>query len=77
VEADRFYERVSCETLILRAKHGLLSDRDIVMPDEVVERMVREIPRASRVDFETNHFILVFDPIPERDRAILDFLAAQ
>jgi len=43
--------------------------------EEVVERMVREIPDARRVDVAgVNHYGIVFQPNELRDRAILNFM---
>ena len=75
VDAAQFYPKVQCPVLILRATHGMLSPDDILLPEEAVEKMLREIPRAKRFDVEgTNHYTLVFNHNQVRDRAILDFL---
>ena len=75
VEPDQFYSKVSSKVLILRATEGLLSQDDILLPEEVVERMVREIPDARRVDVNgVNHYGIIFQPNELRDHAILDFL---
>ena len=44
------------------------------LPEEVVERMLKEIPNVKRVDIDTTHIGSVFLLCIERDRAILDFL---
>lgn len=37
--------------------------------------MLREIPRASAMEMAgLNHYGIVFQPQPERDRALLDFI---
>lgn len=75
VDVARFYEQVSCRTLILRATEGLFSPDDILLPEEVVQRMVREIRNSRRVDIEgANHYGIVFQPNGLRDRALLKFL---
>lgn len=75
VEPDAFYPKVFGKVLILRATKGLLSQDDLLLPEAVVERMVREIPNARRVDVEgTNHYAIVFQPNEVRDRAIRAFL---
>lgn len=74
-EPDRFYGKVSSRVLILRATEGLFSQDDLLLPEDVVERMVREIPHAQRVDVAgVNHYGIVFQPNEFRDRALLDFL---
>jgi hypothetical protein len=61
--------------LILRATHGVLSKDDLLLPEDVVQRMTREIPRSSRVDMEgTNHYSILFQDNPTRDQALLRFL---
>jgi len=75
VEPDQFYTEISSKVLILRATEGLLSQDDILLPEEVVEGMVREIPDARRVDVNgVNHYGIIFQPNEVRDRAIRAFL---
>lgn len=75
LEAASFYPKLACKVLILRATRGLLSQDDILLPGDVVERMIREIPHARYVDAEgTNHYGIIFQPHESRDSAILDFL---
>jgi pimeloyl-ACP methyl ester carboxylesterase len=77
VEPDQFYAKVRSKVLILRATQGLLSQNDLLLPEPVVETMVREIPNATRFDVEgVNHYGIVFQPNAARDRAILSFLEA-
>jgi pimeloyl-ACP methyl ester carboxylesterase len=55
----------------------MLTEDDLVLPKEVAERMVREIPNAKQVDLEgTNHYSILFQPNERRDQAILNFLKA-
>ena len=73
--AAQFYPRISCPVLILRATEGMVVPDDILLPEEAVERMLRDIPDARRVDVEgINHYSILFQPNETRDRAILDFL---
>ena len=73
--AAQFYPRISCPVLILRATEGMVVPDDILLPEEAVERMLRDIPDARRVDVKgTNHYSIVFQSNETRDRAILDFL---
>ena len=75
LDAPLFYPQVRCPVLILRATEGVLYPDDILLPEDVVQRMVREIPKARRVDVEgTNHYSILFQDNPARDRAILQFL---
>ena len=75
LEAPIFYPQIRCPVLILRATEGVLYPDDILLPEDVVQRMVREISMAKRVDVEgTNHYSILFQDNPARDRAILQFL---
>jgi pimeloyl-ACP methyl ester carboxylesterase len=78
LDASNFYPQVRCPVLILRATEGVLYPDDIILPEDVVERMVRKIPKAKRVDVEgTNHYSILFRNHPARDRAILRFLGVE
>jgi pimeloyl-ACP methyl ester carboxylesterase len=75
VDSRKFYKSVKAPTLILRATKGMLAKDDILLPEDVVDRMVHEIPNAKRVDVEgTNHYSILFHPSPKRDQTILKFL---
>jgi len=75
VDSREFYAKVTCPTLILRATKGMLAEDDLLLPEDVVDRMVREIPNAKKVDVEgTNHYSILFQPNQMRDKAILKFL---
>ena len=76
VACATFYPKVKCDVLILRAPKGLLSQEDILLPEEVIGKMMTEIPKSRRFDVEgVNHYGIVFQPHDARDRAILEFLA--
>ena len=75
VDSREFYKKVKGPTLILRATKGMLAEDDLLLPEDVVEQMVREIPNAKRVDVEgANHYSILFQPKVKRDQSILDFL---
>jgi pimeloyl-ACP methyl ester carboxylesterase len=75
VDSREYYAQVTCPTLILRATKGMLAEDDLLLPEDVVERMLREIPNAKRVDVKgTNHYSILFQPNPKRDQTILKFL---
>ena len=75
VDSSQFYPQIQVPTLILRANKGLLAEDDILLPEDVISRMTREIPGARRVDLEgTNHYSILFQPNKDRDQALLDFL---
>jgi pimeloyl-ACP methyl ester carboxylesterase len=75
VDPTKFYKKVNAPTLILRATKGMLAKDDLLLPEDVVEQMVREIPNSKRVDVEgANHYSILFQPNVKRDQAILQFL---
>jgi pimeloyl-ACP methyl ester carboxylesterase len=72
---SKYYPKVICPVLILRATNGILSRDDLVLPESAVDRMVSDISDARRVDIEgTNHFSILLQPNEKRDRAIREFL---
>ena len=75
LDPEEFYSKVQCPALLIRAMKGLNKPEDLLLPDPVVERMMKEIPHGRVFDVpDLNHFGLVFQPHGGRDRAILDFL---
>ena len=75
VRSASFYPRIQSKTLILRAPNGLISSEDLLLPEDIIERMIREIPDVRRFDVEgVNHYGIVFQPHPGRDHAIHEFL---
>lgn len=75
VDISQVYGEISCPVLILRATEGMLARDELLLPEDVTERMVREIANVRRVDVDgTNHYSIVFQPNGERDRAIREFL---
>jgi len=75
IDSRGLYKKVKSPTLILRATKGMLAEDDLLLPEDVVDRMVHEIPNAKRVDVEgTNHYSILFQPNKMRDQTILEFL---
>jgi pimeloyl-ACP methyl ester carboxylesterase len=75
VDTVQFYSKVLSPTLILRATKGMLAKDDLVLPENVAERMVRKIPNAKKVDVKgANHYSILFQPNKRRDQLILKFL---
>jgi pimeloyl-ACP methyl ester carboxylesterase len=71
------YPELSCPVLIVRALDGILTDDDILVPEEALIKMLREISQALGVDLEhTNHYTIIFRPNAKRDHSILHFLDA-
>jgi pimeloyl-ACP methyl ester carboxylesterase len=72
-----YYPHAKCKVLILRATRGLLSQEDILLPEDVIDKMTSEIPDARRFDVQgLNHYGIVFQPHEDRDKAIRNFLKA-
>ena len=75
VDISEFYGKISCPVLILRATEGMLARDDVLLPEDVTQRMVRKIANLRRFDVNgTNHYSIVFEPNGERDQAIREFL---
>ena len=75
VDCAPFYPRVKSKVLILRAPNGLLSQKDLLLPENVIETMLRDITNARRFDVEgVNHYGIVFQPHEDRDQVIREFL---
>ena len=75
VDCAPYYPRLECDVLILRATNGLMSQDDILLPEDVIDRMMREIPSVRRFDVEDlNHYGIIFQPHAARDKAIREFL---
>jgi pimeloyl-ACP methyl ester carboxylesterase len=70
-----FYPQLKCKVLILRAPIGLFSLEDLLLPEDVINKMAHEIPDVRRFDVKgTNHYGIVMQPHEDRDQAIRDFL---
>jgi pimeloyl-ACP methyl ester carboxylesterase len=65
VDAAQYYQKISRPVLILRATQGMLANDDLVLPEEVARRMMKEMP---------NHYTIVFHPNEKRDQTLLDFI---
>ena len=75
VDSSQFYSDIQCPVLILRATNGMLAADDLLLPEDVIQRMCREIPHAERADITgTNHYSIVFGRNGERDGVIREFL---
>ncbi|MBU0969176.1 MAG: alpha/beta hydrolase [Proteobacteria bacterium] len=76
IDCASLYGKVRCPVLILRATQGLLSQNDLLLPTDVVEKMMKQIPDARLFNVSgTNHYGILFQPHPERDNALGNFLA--
>lgn len=75
LDCASFYPELQCKVLVLRAPRGLLSQDDLLLPEDVVNKMTAAIPDVRRFDVSgTNHYGILFKPHEARDQAIMDFL---
>jgi pimeloyl-ACP methyl ester carboxylesterase len=75
VDCAPFYAGLQCKVLILRAPNGLLSQDDLLLPEDVVNKMTHAIPDAGRFDVAgTNHYGILLKSHAARDQAIREFL---
>lgn len=74
-DLTQFYPKVKCPVLALRATQGLVTPDDLVMPEDAAEKLVNALPQTKVVSFKANHYSITMQPNPDRDQAILDFLA--
>jgi len=78
VSADfsAYPSRVRAPVLILRAAKGMLSDDDLVMPEPETEALSLALGGGARVISlgNVNHYDIIFQPSPQRDQAIIEFL---
>ena len=76
-DISAFFPRISCPVLVLRATEGMLAPDQLVLPLEAAQNLQAALPAARLVDLPgSNHFSIIFQPNPERDQAIREFLAA-
>jgi pimeloyl-ACP methyl ester carboxylesterase len=69
------YGKINCPVLVLRATKGLGPEDGLVLPSDAAQKMVDSLPHAKLVNLEgADHYSIIFQPNPERDQAILDFV---
>ncbi len=72
------YAEVVQPVLILRAGRYNLAPGDDLLPSAALKRMVATMPSARGVDFPVaNHYGIIVDDLPERDRLIREFFSEQ
>ena len=75
-DITKFYPRIKCPVLILRAPEGMAVPDNVLLPQQALDRMLEEIPDVKYVDIPgSNHYSIVMQPQPVRDEVILDFLS--
>ena len=78
LDADTLYGAQRNPVLILRAPEGMLAEDDILLPEDVLERMLRKIPNAKYENVAgTNHTSILFNDDPGRNQAIRNFTAQE
>lgn len=77
VQIADFFPNINCPVLVLRAPVGMVEEDHILLPDDAVERMKKDISDIQFFDVDgTNHFTIVFSDHPARDKVISDFIAS-
>ena len=75
IDPPALYNKIACKTLILNATQGLVSQDDLLLPEDTVGKMIREIPHARQFAvMGVNHYGIVLQPHKDRDDAIRAFL---
>ena len=75
VNCASYYPGMRRKVLILRAPNGLLSQDDLLLPEDVINKMTDEIPDVRRFDVAgTNHYGILLKSHAARDKAIREFL---
>ncbi len=77
IDISEFYHKIPCPVYILRATKGMLSDDDLLLPENVLKEMLAKIPNAKVINFEnTNHYTIVFYPNSKRDKILKEILCS-
>jgi pimeloyl-ACP methyl ester carboxylesterase len=72
---SELYAKIQQQVLVLRATKGLGPEMGLVLPERAATSMLASIPQTKLVNLEgADHYSIVFQPNPERDRVIIDFL---
>jgi len=76
LDPKEFYPAIKCPVLVLRATEPMITGDDFVLPEEALPAFQAALPQARLVNLKgMNHYSVVMQACPQRDRAILDFLA--
>lgn len=76
LDPQQFYPAIKCPVLVLRATKPMITGDDFVLPEEALAGFQAALPQARLINLKgVNHYSVVMQPCPQRDRAILDFLA--
>lgn len=60
-DATLLHPELRCPVLILRAPEGMLAADDLLLPEDALSEMLRQIPDARGVDVPgSNHYSIVF-----------------
>jgi pimeloyl-ACP methyl ester carboxylesterase len=77
LDPEALYPGISCPVLVLRATEPMITGDDFVLPEDALPGFLAALPQAKLINLNgLNHYSMVLQPSPERDRAILDFLRA-
>lgn len=72
---SELYADIQCPVLVLRATTGMGAEGGLVLPKEATRKMIDALPQAELINLEgVDHYSILFQPNPPRDKALLDFL---
>ncbi len=75
IDISRYFGNVKCPVYILRATEGMLSDNDLLLPEDVLNEMLLKMDKAKHIDINgTNHYTILFYPNKERDNVLKEIL---
>ncbi len=75
VDISEYYHEIPCPTYILRATRGMLTDDDLLLPDNVLKEMIEKIPNVKVINIpDTNHYTIAFYPNSERAKILKEIL---
>ena len=73
--ANDYYPKLKCPVYILRATEGMITDDDLLLPENAVKNMLKKIRNAKLINIEgTNHYSIAFHPNSERDKILKKIL---
>lgn len=74
-DANKYYEKIECPVYILRATEGMLTDDDLLLPENAVKNMLKKIKNAKLINIKgTNHYSIAFHPNEYRNKILKKIL---
>ncbi len=74
-DISKLYSKIKCPVYVLRATNGMLSDDDLLLPEQVTDEMRKKIPNIEIININnTNHYTIAFYPNKEREKILKNIL---